>query len=439
MDVTNYVMLEYGQPLHAFDAGRLDGTIVVRRARDGETLRTLDGSDRKLTADDLVVTDDSGPISLAGVMGGESTEISSATTDVVIEGANWDPASISRAVRRHKLPSEASRRFERGVDSDVAAVAVQAAAALLVAAGGGAIGGRTDVGKAQDPVTIVLPVSEPERLAGRPYGTGVAARRLSQVGCAVDARTGADGHAELLVTPPSWRPDLIRPADLVEEIARLEGYDTITPVLPPAPPGTGLTRGQRLRRRVAAQLAAAGLTEVLSFPFMGERDLVGLGIPADDDRRSAARLLNPLDGERPYLQTTLLPGLVTTLQRNLSRGARDLALFEMGQVVEGAGSRPAPPVLGVDGRPSDAELAALFAAVPDQPRHVAAVIAGLWERPGWWGPGRSADWADAVEMARRVVAIYGVAARPDAADTAPWHPGPLRRDPGGRPGRRARG
>ena len=124
VDVTNYVMLEYGQPLHAFDADRLDGPIVVRRARDGETLRTLDGSDRKLTADDLVVTDDSGPISLAGVMGGESTEISSATTDVVIEGANWDPASISRAVRRHKLPSEASRRFERGVDSDVAAVAV---------------------------------------------------------------------------------------------------------------------------------------------------------------------------------------------------------------------------------------------------------------------------------------------------------------------------
>lgn len=423
VDVTNYVMLEFGQPLHAFDAAKLRGPIVVRRAHAGETLRTLDGTERALTTDDLVVTDDSGPISMAGVMGGESTEISNTTTDVVIEAANWDPATISRAVRRHKLPSEAARRFERGVDRDIPAAATQAAAELLVAAGGGIIGGRTDVGRAPQPVTIVLPVSEPERLAGRQYGTGVAARRLAQVGCAVDARTGADGHAELLVTPPSWRPDLTRPADLVEEIARLEGYDTIPPVLPAAPPGTGLTRGQRLRRRVSAQLAAEGLVEVLSFPFMGERDLAALGIDADDDRRAAARLSNPLDGDRPYLQTTLLPGLLTTLQRNLSRGARDLALFEVGQVVVRAVSRPAPPVLGVDGRPSDADLAALLAAVPEQPRHVAAVVAGLWERPGWWGAGRMADWADAVELARRVVATYGVAAHQAAADVAPWHPG----------------
>ena len=126
----------------------------------------------------------------------------------------------------------------------------------------------------------------------------------------MDARTGADGHAELVVTPPSWRPDLTRPADLVEEIARLEGYDSIVPALPPAPPGTGLTRSQRLRRRVAAELAAAGLTEVLSFPFMGEGDLRALGMPEDDDRRRASRLLNPLDVDRPYVQTTLLPGLV---------------------------------------------------------------------------------------------------------------------------------
>ena len=250
---------------------------------------------------------------------------------------------------------------------------------------------------------------------------------------------GADGHAELLVTPPSWRPDLIRPADLVEEIARLEGYDTIPPVLPPAPPGTGLTRGQRLRRQVAAQLAAAGLTEVLSFPFMGERDLVALGIPADDDRRSAARLLNPLDGERPYLQTTLLPGLVTTLQRNLSRGARDLALFEMGQVV---GTRiPGRPLrcsAWTDARPMPTSPRCSPLS-PTQPRHVAAVIAGLWERPGWWGPGRSADWADAVELARRVVAIYGVAARPDAADDGALASRPVRGHPGRRSGRRVRG
>jgi phenylalanyl-tRNA synthetase beta chain len=423
VDVTNYVMLEYGQPLHAFDAAKLAGPIVIRRARPGETLRTLDGADRTLAADDIVVTDDSGPISMAGVMGGESTEISSTTTDVVIEAAHWDPPSISRAARRHRLPSEASRRFERGVDRDIAAQAAQAAAAMLVSAGGGGVGGRTDVGMAPPARTIVLPLSEPERLAGRPYGPGVAARRLVQVGCAVDARTGADGHAELVVTPPSWRPDLTRPADLVEEIARLEGYDSIDPVLPAAPPGTGLTRAQRLRRRVSAQLAAEGLTEVLSFPFMGERDLAALGIGTEDDRRRASRLVNPLDVDRPLLQTTLLPGLATTAVRNLSRGARDLALFEVGQVVVRSGPPAAPPILGVDGRPSDVELSALLAAVPDQPRYVAALLAGQWERHGWWGPGRPVDWADAVELARRVVALYGVTVTAAAADVAPWHSG----------------
>jgi phenylalanyl-tRNA synthetase beta chain len=423
VDVTNYVMLEYGQPLHAFDAAKLAGPIVIRRAGPDETLRTLDGSNRILAADDIVVTDDSGPISMAGVMGGESTEISSTTTDVVIEAAHWDPPSISRAARRHRLPSEASRRFERGVDREIAAQAAQAAAAMLVAAGGGAVGGRTDVGIAPGPRTVVLPLSEPERLAGRPYGPGVAARRLAQVGCGVDARTGADGHAELVVTPPSWRPDLTRPADLVEEIARLEGYDSIEPVLPAAPPGTGLTRAQLLRRRMSAQLAAEGLTEVLSFPFMGQRDLAALGIGEDDHRRRASLLTNPLDADRPCLQTTLLPGLVSTAVRNLSRGARDLALFEVGQVVVRSGPPVAPPALGVDGRPSDAELSALLAAVPDQPRHVAAVLAGQWERHGWWGPGRPADWADAVELARRVVALYGVTATPTAADIAPWHSG----------------
>jgi phenylalanyl-tRNA synthetase beta chain len=423
VDVTNYVMIEYGQPLHAFDAAKLDGPIRVRRATATETLRTLDGSDRTLVDDDIVVTDNSGPISLAGVMGGETTEISSGTTNVVIEAANWDPASISRTVRRHRLPSEASRRFERGVDPDIAALAAHAAADMLIATGGGSAKGRTDVGAGEARPTIILLLSEPERLAGRSYGTGVAARRLAQVGCAVDARTGSDGRAELVVTPPSWRPDLTRPADLVEEIARLEGYDTITPVLPAAPPGTGLTNAQRLRRRTAAHLAAAGLTEVLSFPFMGERDLVALGIPEDDERRRATRLVNPLDLDRPLVQTFLLPGLLTTAQRNLSRGARDVALFEIGQVVRRSGPALRPPLLGVDGRPSDADLSELLAAVPEQPRHVAAVIAGHWERPGWWGPGRPADWADAVEVARRIIALHGVTAEPRSADLAPWHPG----------------
>jgi phenylalanyl-tRNA synthetase beta chain len=423
VDVTNYLMLEYGQPLHAFDARRLSGGIVVRRANAGEKLRTLDGVDRVLSDDDVVVADSSGAVSLAGVMGGESTEISGATTDVVIEAASWDPPSISRTVRRHRLPSEASRRFERAVDPAVAAVAAEAAAAMLIAGGGGTLGGRTDAGGVTEPAPVVLALSDPERLTGRPFGPGVAATRLAQVGCRVQARTGESGRAELVVTPPSWRPDLTRPADLVEEIARLEGYDTIAAVLPAAPAGTGLTGRQRRVRRVAADLASAGLTEVLSFPFMGERDLDALGIPGGDVRRQAARLVNPLDGDRPLMQTTLLPGLLNTALRNQSRGARDLALFEVGQVVQPRDNAPRPPELGVQHRPADADLTALLSAVPPQPRHVAAVLTGRWEHAGWWGPGRAADTTDIIELARRIGRACGAELSVRQAELPPWHPG----------------
>ncbi len=420
VDATNYVMLEYGQPLHAFDAGTLAGDIVVRRATAGEKLRTLDGQDRVLTADDMVVADSSGAISLAGVMGGESTEISAATTEVLIEAANWDPSGISRTVRRHRLPSEASRRFERGVDPQVAATAAEAAAALLTSHGGGRVVGRTDVGAPPMPPAITLPAGEAERLAGRQYGDA-SARRLIQIGCTVLPAAGEQGN--LLVTPPSWRPDLTRPVDLVEEIARLEGYDTIEPVLPAAPPGTGWTATQRRNRRVAADLASAGLMEVLSFPFTGPADLTALGIPDTDIRWQACRLVNPLDADRPMMQTTLLPGVLSTAMRNLSRGARDLALFEIGQVVLPRDDAPRPPQLGVRARPSQDAQRVLFASVPDQPRHVAVVLAGDWERAGWWGEGRAASWSDAIELARRIGTVAGVTLHAVAAHLAPWHPG----------------
>ncbi len=420
VDVTNYVMLELGHPLHAFDAGRLTGDITVRRAAPGESLKTLDGSTRTLVADDLLVADGSGPISMAGVMGGESTEITGATTDVVIEAAYWDPAVISRAARRHKLPSEASRRFERGVDPAISAVAAEAAAQLLVRYAGGSIVGRSDV--LAEPVAapvITLPVGEAERLAGRPYAPAVLVRRLEQVGCAV-----ADPVADpLQVTPPSWRPDLTRAADLVEEIARLEDYASIPSVLPSAPPGTGLTAARRRERRLADDLASAGLTEVLSFPFVGPADFDALGLPVDDVRRVTAALVNPLDAERPAMRTSLLPGLLDTVTRNLSRGARDLAFFEIGSVFLPGTNAPVPPAPGVATRPSAAELSVLDASLPLQPRHIGAVLAGAFERRGWWGAGRDGSWADAVELARRVGRHSGVRLRVVPAEHAPWHPG----------------
>ena len=420
VDVTNYVMLELGHPLHAFDAGALTGPITVRRAAPGEKLVTLDGSTRTLVDDDLVVADESGAISMAGVMGGQSTEITDATRDVVIEAAYWDPAVISRAARRHKLPSEASRRFERGVDPAISAVAAEAAAALLVRYGGGTVAGRSDVvtGPPVTPV-LALPLGECERLAGRPYSAATIVRRLEQVGCTVQS----PDTAPLSVTAPSWRPDLTRAADLVEEVARLEDYATIGAVLPSAPAGTGLTPEQRRHRRLADDLASAGLTEVLSFPFVGPVDFDRLGLPADDIRRVTAGLLNPLDADRPAMRTTLLPGLLEALSRNISRGSRDLSFFETGQVFLPGDNSPRPPAVGVAHRPADAELATLNASLPLQPLHLGAVFAGAVERAGWWGPGRDGSWADAVETARRVGARAGVALRVVPAEHAPWHPG----------------
>ena len=435
VDVTNYVMIELGHPLHAFDAAKLDGGIVVRRATAGEALRTLDGADRTLSGDDVVVADRSRALSIAGVMGGEESEISPTTTDVVIEAASWDPPSISRTVRRHRLPSEAARRYERAVDPAISAIAAEAAGELLVRYAGGALGGRTDAGAVPQPAQVTMLASEPARLAGRYFSPETIAHRLAQVGCRVVDRVAdqaEDGAADRAatgagrafdVTPPSWRPDLTRPADLGEEITRLEGYDTISPILPAAPAGTGLTPAQRRRRRVAADLAAAGLTEVLSFPFMGAADLDAFGLPVDDVRRSAVRLANPLDVDRPLMATTLLPALAATVLRNLSRGARDLALFEIGQVVRPAPGAPIAPALGVETRPAPADLERLFAAVPSQPMHVAVIATGRWERAGWWGPGRPAEAADVLGLARRIGDVCGVPVTLESAEYASWHPG----------------
>jgi phenylalanyl-tRNA synthetase beta chain len=353
-------------------------------------------------------------------MGGESTEISSSTTTVVIEAAYWEPTVIARTARRHRLPSEASRRFERAVDPWVAVVAAEAAAELLVRYGGGMIVGRSDVAGNPLPQSVIeLPLGESQRLTGRPYEPAVIARRLQQVGCSVtDGPPGA-----LTVVPPSWRPDLTRPADLVEEVARLEGFDTIPSVLPQAPAGTGLTAGQRRERLIAHDLASAGLTEVLSFPFIGTGELDGLGLPDDDIRRAAVALANPLDAERALMRTTLLPGLLDTVLRNLSRGTRDLLVFEIGSVFLPRSNAPQPPDPAVDRKPDAATLALLNAALPNQPIHLAIVLAGSAEHPGWWGSGRPAGWADAIEFARRVAAVAGVDVRVVPADQPPWHPG----------------
>ncbi|NNG36206.1 phenylalanine--tRNA ligase subunit beta [Nakamurella aerolata] len=431
VDVTNLVMLELGNPLHAYDAATLSGPIVVRPAGSDRTVRTLDGAERALQPDDLLITDDSGPIGLAGVMGGEATEISGSTTEVLIEAASFDAPSISRTSRRLRLTSEASKRFERSVDPEVAGAAADRAAELIIAYGGGTVTGRTDVRSSTEtvgPQPIAFAVAEAERLAGRPYSLDTVVRRLREVGCVVTAADQAtreipQGTTTLTVLPPSWRPDLTRPADLVEEIARLESYDTIEPVLPQAPAGRGYTGRQRRLRAVSDDLAAAGLVETLTFPFFGDADLDRLEVPADDIRRRRVTVANPLDAQRPYLRTTLLPGLLDAMGRNLSRGNRDVSLFEIGQVFLPKFGAPTMPELPADRRPTDGQLAVLDAALPDQPRRVAAVLTGEWDRSGWWGRGRPADWADVIELGKRIGRVSGTQLTPVPVQRAPFHPG----------------
>ena len=426
VDVTNYVMLELGQPLHAYDAGRVSGAIVVRRARVGEQLVTLDDVTRTLDPDDLLITDDSGPIGLAGVMGGASTEIreTDERIDVLIEAAHFAPTVIARAARRHKLPSEASKRFERVVDPQLPPVAAERAAALLVEHGGGTLApGRTDAGAAPEPTVVTMALDLPDRVAGLTYPPGATVRRLAQVGCAVELVTGEDGRGRVVATPPSWRPDLTQPADLVEEVLRLEGLDAIPSVLPAAPPGRGLTPAQTRRRAVSRALAEAGYIEVLPFPFVGPAAWDAFGLAADDVRRRTVRVLNPLDAERAELTSTLLPGLLDMLVRNRSRGVSDVALYHLGQVVLPHAQPVDMPDPAVDRRPTDAEYAQIRAALPAQPLHVAAVLAGDREARGWWGAGRAAGWADAVHAATLVGQAAGVELRVTAAELAPWHPG----------------
>ncbi len=392
VDVTNYVMLDLGQPLHAYDLGTLTAPIVVRRAVPGERLTTLDDVTRALDPQDLLITDSVGGrgariLGLAGVMGGAETEISAATTDLLIEGAHFDPVSIARTSRRHKLPSEAAKRFERGVDPRLQRVAVRVCAELITTYGGGTIAEVvTDAGEPSTPVTITLPLGLPERVAGVTYTNDEVLGSLSDLGCELGPVRSEGGHDVVDATVPSWRPDLLVPVDLVEEVARLRGYDRIDSVLPAAPAGRGLTHAQRMRRRVADALADAGLVETLSYPFVGSAELDALGLPADDSRRRGVRLVNPLADTQPMMRTSLLLTLLGTARRNVSRGRADLATYEIGLVTTGAASVAPAPTGGA--YPGDDVLAAIEAAVPAQPRHVAGVLAGRREPAGWWGAGR---------------------------------------------------
>ncbi|MFC0682101.1 phenylalanine--tRNA ligase subunit beta [Lysobacter korlensis] len=416
VDITNYVMWELGQPIHGYDLAKLTGGITVRRAETGETLETLDGVTRTLSPEDLLITDGSGAIGLAGVMGGATAEISPSTSDVLIEAANFDPMSIARTARRHKLPSEASKRFERGVDPEVAEAAAARVAQLLVDLAGGTADPLGSVRKdlpARAP--IQLRADAASRLTGVRYTPQETAEILTRIGA--DVAETDDGFT---VTPPSWRPDLIDSASLIEEVARIAGYDRIPSELPTAPPGRGLSRAQRLRRQVAQVLAANGATEVLAYPFLTEKQQQAVSGDAP-----SVRLANPLDAEAPLMRRSLLPGLLEIARRNLSRGLVDVRVFEVG-----AAFLPERGEYGFEGRlpagaalPDADTLAALHDSIPPQSWHVGGLFLGdaVPKQPGQ--PGVPAGLSDALDAARQVGAAVGADVRFEAGGNPALHPG----------------
>lgn len=419
VDVSNYVMLELGQPNHCYDLDRVQGEVVVRRAQPGERLTTLDDVERGLTADDLVIADDSGPIGLAGVMGGAATEISGTSTTVLVEAAYWDPVTIFRAVKRHRLPSEAAKRYERGVDPELALVGAARVAELLVEHGGGTLEpGVTLVGEAPTRSAVTVPVDLPARISGVPITPEEAQRTFERNGCTVER----DGDT-FRVTPPSWRFDLADPYDFVEEALRTAGYDQVPSVLPTPAGGRGLTRHQELRRRVGHVLAGAGLVEVTTLPFAGPADLDRLGLPADDERRRQVLLANPLSSEEPGLTTTLLVGLLRAASLNVGRGHESVQVSEVARVFLAREGAAGAPIYGTDRRPTVEEVAALDAALPDQPFHAGWVLVGERQRSGWAGPGRPVAWSDAVAVARRLADVLHVHLAVEQAAVAPFHQG----------------
>lgn len=416
-DITNYVMLLLGAPMHAFDANVIQGNLVVRNAAEGEKFETLDHVKRELSAEDVVIRDDNGIQSLAGVMGGTTSEISAETTDVVFESAIWDPITVARTSRRHKLSSESSRRFERGVDPAIVEVALDTACALLQQLAGGTIEkGRTLIGDVAKREPIALRTAKASEYAGVDYSRETVISRLEEVGCTV-----ADEGEQLQVTPATWRTDIAMDVDLVEEILRLEGLEDIPAVLPTPAGGRGLTPAQKRRRAIGHGLAYAGYAEVLPAPFVANNTFDVWCLDKDDARRRTVEVQNPLEADKAILSTTLLPNILEAIARNVARGRSDLALYGLQQVAFKRAE--ASPMPSVEQRPSAEVVSQLLDTLPEQPLHVATVATGNIEHEGPWGEGRAYTYADAIESARQVARAAGVDIELEAAQVLPWHPG----------------
>jgi phenylalanyl-tRNA synthetase beta chain len=400
VDVTNYLLLDQGQPLHAFDLDLVPGRrIVVRRAAEGETLRTLDGRDRALTPQDTVITSGAQVLALAGIMGGEDTEVRAGTTEVLLESAHFPPASVRRTMRRLGMNTEGGQRWARGVDpAGAEPVCDQAARLMATLAGGTVAAGRLRAGPGVgEREAIRLDWGRSAERLGAPADPEFAAAQLRRYGC----RTEVVAPRTVLAVPPSWRFDLELWADLEEEVARGWGYDQVPATLPAATGGR-LTATQRLRRQARTALAGMGVTEVQTYPFLSQAAFDRLELPADDSRRRTLRLANPISEEAPELRTTLLPGLAEMAGRNLARGLDGVAVYELGAVFL--------PVRG--------------GALPDEPLTLGVLLAGQAPAGRFDDPRRPFDFADAKGVAEGLVAALGVpGVGYRAEEPPPYHPG----------------
>ena len=401
VDVSNYVMLEMGHPLHAFDAAQIAGdTLEVRWAVDGETLVTLDDVERKLIAQDLVIVDAEGPTSLAAVMGGARSEVSDTTTRVLMEAASWNPATVMYTSRRHDLRSEASSRFERGVDPNLAPDADDRACKLLAEISGASIlDGAIDViVNPAEPWTVVLPISDAQRILDDRFTPEWSAALLRRLDLDVVAHGG-----DLVVTVPTYRRDLTRPADLIEELARLADYDTFAATLPTGPAG-GLTPEQARVRRVHDLLRGQGLYQAMNLPFVGADDLVAFGVvDGAGDPEGVVTVRNPLRDDLAMLRQSLLPGLLKNLRDNRNRGSEQVGLFETARVFFASPWQDDP-------------------RVPDQPLRLGIAITGPFGISHLGSRPEDADASTAFAVVSALAAALGVAVERRPASPSGFHP-----------------
>jgi phenylalanyl-tRNA synthetase beta chain len=426
VDITNYVMLLTAQPLHAFDLDKVpNGALTVRTAEPGEKMTTLDGIERELDAETVLVCDENGPSGIAGIMGGQASEVSEATTRVLLEVANWNGANILRTSRQLGLRSEASARFEKQLHPDLCLRAQAVASRLLVElCGAKLVPGTIDVAaEAPSPRRLTLRNARVEGLLGMPIPQEGQATYLERLGFGVEA-TGED----LTVTvPPERHHDITREVDLIEEVGRVHGFDQHLPTTLPATPTIGgLSREQRLRRRAEDALCGLGFDQVVGWSFTDPGETGRLRIPDGDPRANPVLLANPLSEEQSAMRTSLLGSLLDVASRNLARDAEAVALFESGQVyldlqpvgrnpAHITGNRPTDPLAGVFA----GERAAPFA----EPHRLAALAVGALVEQSWRGGGEPADFFALKGVLEALAAQLGVVLAYEAAPEPFLHPG----------------